>query len=87
MTTEPLYHNYEPRLTFRESDMPGENEITILLADGKEEHFLPVEGNRYTPGNQSLGALQKTEKGYIYTTLSGEKSIFDEKGTVTKADT
>ncbi|MBP3457578.1 MAG: hypothetical protein J6K58_00020, partial [Lachnospiraceae bacterium] len=74
-------HNYEVSLTFQKSGISGEEEVTILLEDGKEETFLPVEGNRYTPGNQSLGALKKTEKGYIYTTLSGEKSIFDEKGT------
>ncbi len=74
-------HNYELSLTFQKSDIPGEDEVTILLEDGKEETFLPVEGNRYTPGNQSLAVLEKTEKGYTYTTLSGEKNIFDREGT------
>ena len=50
------------------------------MEDGKEETFLPVEKGIYTPGNQSLSILKKTEKGYRYTTLSGEMYLFDEQG-------
>ncbi len=67
-------HNYEIHLTLKESD------ITILLTDGKEEHFLPVDKTHYTPSDQSLATLEKTETGYTYTTLAGEKTIFDQKG-------
>ena len=73
-------HNYEVSLSFKKSALSGEEEITILLEDGKEETFLPVEKGIYTPGNQSLSILKKTEKGYRYTTLSGEMYLFDEQG-------
>ena len=73
-------HNYEVSLTFKKSALSGEEEITILLEDGKEETFLPVEKGTYTPGNQSLSILKKTEEGYSYTTLSGETYLFDEEG-------
>ena len=73
-------HNYEVSLTFKKSALSGEEEVTILLEDGKEETFLPVEKGTYTPGNQSLSILKKTEEGYSYTTLSGETYLFDEEG-------
>lgn len=73
-------HNYEISLSFKKSALSGEEEITILLEDGKEETFLPVEKGIYTPGNQSLSILKKTEEGYSYTTLSGDIYIFDENG-------
>ncbi len=73
-------HNYEISLSFKKSTLSGEEEITILLEDGKEETFLPVEKGIYTPGNQSLSILKKTEEGYSYTTLSGGIYLFDENG-------
>ena len=73
-------HNYEVSLSFKKSALSGEEEITILLEDGKEETFLPVEKGTYTPGNQSLSILKRTEEGYRYTTLSGDRYLFDEQG-------
>ena len=73
-------HNYEVKLSFQKSRVFPEKEITILLEDGKEELFLPVDGTAYTPGNQSLASLKKTEEGYEYRLLSGERYLFDTEG-------
>ncbi len=73
-------HNYEVRLTFRESSVFEGEEVTILLEDGKEELFLPVDGGGYAPGQQSLASLEKTADGYEYRTLSGVRYLFDAGG-------
>ncbi len=72
-------HNYEVRLAFKENGEGGED-VSILLEDGKEENFYPVDGRRYVAGNQSLAELERTEEGYEYATLSGERYRFDKGG-------
>ena len=72
-------HNYEVRLSFKENGRGGED-VSILLEDGKEEMFYPVDGRRYVAGDQSLAELRRTEEGYVYETLPGEKYSFDRKG-------
>jgi hypothetical protein len=36
--------------------------VSILLEDGKEETFYPVDGRRYVAGDQSLAELRRTEE-------------------------
>ncbi len=72
-------HNYEVRLAFKENGEGGED-VSILLEDGKEETFYPVDGRRYVAGNQSLAELERTEEGYEYVSLAGERYRFDKGG-------
>ena len=72
--------NYEIRLTFKKSEVFEKEEATVMLADGKEEHFLPADEEHYTAENQSLAMLKKSENGYIYESINGERYIFDTKG-------
>lgn len=72
--------NFEVHLRFEPSKVFEGDEIIVLKEDGKEERFLPVNDEIYTPGGNSLAVLTKTKQGYEYVTLEGFKYIFDEDG-------
>lgn len=76
--------NFEVHLTFRKSRIFARDEIFLFREDGKQEEFLPVDEKTYTPGNQSLGILRALDNGYEYTSLQGDKWMFDEKGRYTR---
>ena len=53
--------NFEVHLRFEPSKVFEGDEIIVLKEDGKEERFLPVNDEIYTPGGNSLAVLTKTK--------------------------
>lgn len=69
-------HNYE--LLLKE-----ENGICLYLEDGKEEHYEETEdGFESLRGSQ--GKLSRTETGYVYEKLDGNRYYFNEEGQYTR---
>lgn len=67
-------HNFSTHLR-----IVGEKSISLIHADGKEEHFTFI-NNIITPGLNSLGSLIKTTSGWEYTSIDNERLKFDQSG-------
>ncbi|MDD3361691.1 MAG: DUF6531 domain-containing protein [Hespellia sp.] len=73
-------HNYELSIKFDWDSNSTGLKATVMLEDGKEEIFCHQKDGVFGPVTASQGFLSKTEEGYVYQTLSGERKIFDTKG-------
>ena len=76
--------NFEVKLEFKESKVFDKKEIVVFKEDGKEEIFLPVGEDGYTPESNSSAMILVCENGYEYKTLDGRKYIFDHSGCYTR---
>ena len=56
------------------------NDICVMLGDGREEYFASPDGSRYIAASEGTAELTKSEEGYLYQTLEGERYLFDDSG-------
>ncbi len=72
--------SFERRLSKNPVYSLGQADAPVVLEDGREEYFLASGDGRYRPVSGTTSSLTHTEKGYVYRTLDGESSWFDEDG-------
>ncbi|MCD8012064.1 MAG: DUF6531 domain-containing protein [Lachnospiraceae bacterium] len=72
--------SFERRLSKNPAYSLGRADASVVLEDGREEYFLASGDGRYRPVSGTTSSLTHTEKGYVYRTLDGESSWFDEDG-------
>ncbi|MCD7744507.1 MAG: DUF6531 domain-containing protein [Lachnospiraceae bacterium] len=72
--------SFERRLVKNPSYFLAQADASVMLEDGREEYFAACDDGRYRPVSGTTASLAHTEKGYVYRTLNGERSWFDDDG-------
>ena len=75
-------HNYEIRL---EQD-PEKGKATVTMGDGQKKTFRRTPEGAYQSLHSALETLTKEGDNYVLETLTGEKTLFDQSGQMTRQE-